>query len=340
MPDPGTPFDPEAHYDAIQADLSRLRDEVEFALYDAMQDAGIKLHSVTARVKDRASYLEKIVRKSYENPLEQVEDLVGARAVCLFTTDLPRMREAVASVFDIVSEDDKIASAPVDTFGYMSVHYVCTLKEGTRGPRYKGLQGMKFEVQCRTILMDAWANVSHYLAYKGEASVPEELRRDFNALAGLFVVADKHFELLYQDSEKSEAAARKAFSGKGGVAKKGFDLPINLSTMLAYLGSRFPDRKTGGSGAVSEFVQEVTNEGITSIADLDAILTPMWDVALAYEVENPPYTKREEPTKFLAVGLARMALGIARPDYARYVLGGSLDTTLNAFSSSHKVEKE
>ena len=59
-----------------------------------------------------------------------------------------------------------------------------------------GLHGIKFEIQCRTILQNAWASVSHRLAYKGEASIPEALRKDFHALAGLFYVADKHFELL------------------------------------------------------------------------------------------------------------------------------------------------
>ncbi len=60
------------------------------------------------------------------------------------------------------------------------------MKRDYKGPRYDTIVGMPFEIQVRTILMDAWANVSHYLAYKSDIDVPINLQRDFYALGGLF----------------------------------------------------------------------------------------------------------------------------------------------------------
>lgn len=338
----------ERHYDANRASFDRLAQEVEFALNDALAKTQVKMHSVTSRVKDRESFLEKIERKSYDRPLEQMQDLVGARMVCLFITDLGTLREVVDTLFEIVSEEDKVEGGPADTFGYMSVHYICTLKPGTSGPRYDGLQSIQFEIQCRTLLMDAWANVSHYLAYKGDASIPAELRRDFHALAGLFYVADRHFEVLSAGSKESEKAALAAFAvGRQGSGDS-FLVPIDRSTMLAYLTARFPDREAPTELDASELVEEVTKLGYLSIGELDADLARVSEAVCAYEAQYPPgspdddeddmsdpdYFDDEQPSfrgdgRFAAVGIARMSLAIVRPEYAK--IKGFSDAVFSGF---------
>ena len=193
----------------------RLKEEVLFMLERELSSREIKTHTLSGRVKNSQSLLEKVERKRYDRPLEQAEDLVGCRVVCLFLSDLPRLREVVVDLFNVVDESDKIADGAVEAFGYMSVHFICTLKAEYSGPRYEGLGDFKFEIQCRTILMDAWANVSHYLSYKAEASIPEDLRKDFHALSGLFYVADRHFELFYGESIASRREADVAIAQQG-----------------------------------------------------------------------------------------------------------------------------
>lgn len=313
---------PEQHYDDNAPLLGRLASEIEFALKQALDATDIKYLSAGARVKERDSYLEKIVRKSYERPIEQVEDLVGGRVVCYFVTDLPRLREIVERLFRVLAVEDKITEADDDTFGYSSVHFICKLLPGTSGPRYDGLKDFKFEIQTRTILMDAWANVSHYLAYKGEASIPANLRRDFHALAGLFHVADRQFEMLSVGSRQSEEAAVAEFSKPARKKKQSaaFDLPIDRSTMTAYLKSKYPDRLQGNKEAISELVEEVQELGLTSIAALDAQLTRAEKGALAYEKDRPPDSEKGEPDdgRFAAVGIARVALALIYEDFRQY----------------------
>jgi putative GTP pyrophosphokinase len=176
----------------------RLLEEVNFVMRQALAESGIKIHSCGGRVKDIKSALGKIRRKVYSNPQTQIEDVVGYRIVCLFISDIDQIADIVASQFSVLSSENKVeGERDPATFGYMSNHYICHLSPRYSGPRYDTLKGITFEIQCRTLLMDAWANVSHHLAYKGDVSIPEYLRRDFHALSGLFYVADKHFELFY-----------------------------------------------------------------------------------------------------------------------------------------------
>lgn len=303
---------PSDYFDQMGNDHRRLCEEVKFALLDAIERAGIKTHSVSARVKDKSSYLEKIIRKGYENPLKEVEDIVGVRVVCLFMADLPKLKKIVHDVFTVLKEEDKIEGGATDSFGYMSIHYVCNLHSENSGPRYAGLGAINFEVQCRTILMDAWANVSHYLAYKGEASIPEHLRKDFHALAGLFYVADKHFELFSHDSEGSTVAAANAVVQ--GDASKQQNLPIDRDTMLALLTHKYPDRQAPTLEMGSEFAQEVTAAGYTTVKAVRADLDAADVAAIAYERDFPP--SRIEGRLYSAVGIARQALSIANHTYA------------------------
>lgn len=306
---------PATNFDAMVGSYERLATEAHFTLQTAVEASGIKTHTISSRVKDKASYLEKIIRKGYEDPLNEVEDLVGVRVVCLFTADLPRLRAIVYEAFEVVSEDDKVEGGPADSFGYMSVHYICRLHPNNAGPRYRGLENIKFEVQCRTILMDAWANVSHYLAYKGEASIPEPLKKDFHALAGLFYVADKHFELFFKDSEGSQVSAAETVA----AADRLEEVPINRDTLQALLVSKYPDRSGNNLEAVSDLVQVVSRAGYKLLSEVERDLDRASVAALEFEREHPPFGQKGR--RYLEVGLARQALSIANETFARASYG-------------------
>lgn len=52
---------------------------------------------------------------------------------------------------------------------------------------------MKFEIQIRSILQHAWAEIEHDLQYKSAEAVPKEVRRRFARLAGLLELGDVEF---------------------------------------------------------------------------------------------------------------------------------------------------
>ena len=309
------PVTPIQFYDNNLDAFRRLQEEVEYALKAAVELVGIETQSLISRIKSKDSFLEKVDRKAYASPTEEIQDVVGARVVCLFLSDIPRLKSIIRETFTVLDEDDKIEGSNADSFGYMSVHFVCVLMATNVGPRYRGLHGMKFEVQCRTILQDAWANVSHRLAYKGEASIPASLRKDFHALAGLFYIADRHFELFFLESLGTRAEAVESLMQVGKTPEYA-DLPINRDTVEAFLANRFPERENAPLDIISEFVEELVEVGYSSIRRLANDINRAAVAVETYERDSPPKdAETDEVTRYAGVGFARTALGFSNSEY-------------------------
>jgi len=174
----------------------KLVEVVEYELKKSINKKHIKIHAISYRIKEPNSLLDKIRRKKLLQPFDQVHDIVGFRVVCLFLTDLEEINKIVHNIFDVFDEDDKINNSEINIFGYMSLHLKCRLKSSNHNNM---ISNTPFEVQVRTIAQDAWASISHYLDYKKESLIPEQFKRDFYALSGLFYVADTHFSILQQE---------------------------------------------------------------------------------------------------------------------------------------------
>ncbi|TFV91948.1 hypothetical protein E4P40_04275 [Blastococcus sp. CT_GayMR20] len=300
---------PEEFYDATASAFDRLRQEGEFTLKHFLTQRKIKVHSVVSRLKTRESYLGKVKRQETmqgEEPKESF-DLAGVRVVCLFLSDLERVGQLLRDEFDVISEDNKILGAAEDVFGYMSVHYVIRFSKSMSGPRYDGLHDLDFEVQVRTILMDAWANVSHYLDYKGEASIPSELRRDFYALSGLFYVADRQFETFSRESGRSAKRASSA------IAEGGRDLEVNLNTVEALVRLLFSDRRRAPRNTFGVLAEELADAGYRSMAAVERDIKKGTPSALDIDEANRDSSGRPYLTD---LGMARVALRHASADYA------------------------
>ena len=166
-----------------------LEKEGTHILKNSISKSGIKVHSIISRIKAFDSCVNKVTDKKIEKPFDGIKDFVGLRVVCLFLSDLDKVENVINQVFEVVEREDKINNDKKNVFGYMGKHFVVKLKAN------KKTNAMPFEIQVRTIAQDAWASVSHHLDYKTN-SIREELKRDFNALSGLFYVADIHFSFI------------------------------------------------------------------------------------------------------------------------------------------------
>ncbi|HDL01318.1 MAG TPA: hypothetical protein ENH23_03700, partial [candidate division Zixibacteria bacterium] len=164
----------------------------------------IKIHSVTNRIKEVDSLLDKMRRKKIPDPFDEIHDLVGFRVVCLFLSDLDELKNLFKAEFDVFDEDDKIKDEELNIFGYMSVHLKARLKPSDffEISIDKTILNLPFEIQIITIAQEAWASISHYLDYKKDSDFSDNLKRDFHALSGLFYVADTHFGMLKQEQRK------------------------------------------------------------------------------------------------------------------------------------------
>jgi hypothetical protein len=158
------------------------------------------------------------------------------------------------------------------------------MREEYKGPRYDPLAGIRFEIQVRTIAMDAWAAASHYLDYKTDVDVPKELRKDFYALSGLFYVADRHFEMFARERERARATVEEKLAARDPQ----LDLDLNLDSLSAYLKSRFKDRvHTEDEKSLSSLVAQLRRADITSIKQLDETVNTGWDAFTRHERDHP-----------------------------------------------------
>ena len=262
--------------------------------------------------------MEKVSRKGYSD-LFDTHDLVGARVVCLFLEDLETLDVIIRRTFSVISYEDKTQNASAEVFGYQSVHYDCELLHSQRGRYYDPIKSIVFEIQARTILQDAWASVEHYLGYKGNNSVPDESKRDFGALVGLFHLADKTFQQIKHTAKSdiaAEAAVRAATAEHGGDGLvEAVDDVINRSTVKALLRHLFPDRTASDDTIYSDFVEELTRAQVVGINGLKQLLLIGKAAAEDLEANDPPPSISNEPTRYTDVGLGRLAMDFALPGF-------------------------
>jgi len=296
-----------ADYQKQYKTWENLRDEAVFIIEHELSKRNIKYHAVHKRIKTLESTLQKAQRQEKADPFS-LTDMVGIRVVCLFLSDLERIAAVINEVFDVASQDDKIKGQEVALFGYMSVHFIVGLKSSYSGPRYDSVKGIAFEVQVRTIAMDAWAATSHYLDYKSEEDVPNNLRKDFYALSGLFYVADQHFEMFFRSRLESKKVIAKEL--KGPATK--IQLELNLDTLQEYLKNRFPDHPLPDAKDVSPLLQELKALGYASIEQIDSLREQFYPIALAVEKESYAASPR---LRFNAVGIIRVLLDLKHESY-------------------------
>lgn len=175
-------------------DFVRLGDTVHSMLKDICRDAGILPLGIEHRVKTEKSLAGKLERSGgYYSEFEDLTDILGARIICFFSDDIDKIGKIVEERFEIDRElsSDKRALIKADSFGYLSLHYICSLPSGAGFSEI--MCGKKFEIQIRTVLQHAWAAIEHDLGYKSEFGVPRSVIREFSRIAGLLEIADDEF---------------------------------------------------------------------------------------------------------------------------------------------------
>lgn len=180
-------------YQEQQPHFQALLEEAHAVVSGLVSEAGIKIHDITARLKTPSSLAEKLRRKGRYSQLSEVTDLVGLRVITYFERDVTAVARLLEAHFEVDWEHsvDKSKMLDPDRFGYMGVHYVLRLDGQTQG----------FEVQIRSILQHAWAEIEHDLGYKSREAVPREVQRRFYRLAGLLEVADEEFMAIHRLSQ-------------------------------------------------------------------------------------------------------------------------------------------
>jgi putative GTP pyrophosphokinase len=260
--------------DVVLPKHHRLTSAVITILENILQSNGVDYLAISGRTKEKKSAIEKITRKGYQDPKEKLTDLSGIRVIVYFESDVKRVTELINSAFSIDQENssNKDALLSINQIGYRSSHAVCDLGEN-RGqlPEFSGLNSLKFEVQIRTVLQHAWAELAHDRNYKFTGKLPYAVERQMYLYAGMLEIADKGFDEL--SKEIDHYAAELAQKTKvGDLSSEVNSISLEQFVINWARESEFPLEEFTFKPKLSDIVRELNQFGVKTLADLKEII--------------------------------------------------------------------
>ena len=175
------------------------------------------------RIKRFESYYKKVLRKEADkitavNSIICLTDMLGIRLICAFLEDINLAISQIKDIFEIREVEIKGDEKKVSEFGYESIHVLIKIPESCK-PKIDLFDNLKplgenlvCEIQIRTILQDAWAEVEHELIYKTEFNpLDTPLRRKLASLNAMLTLADITFQEIrdYQSRIQKELEERR-----------------------------------------------------------------------------------------------------------------------------------
>ncbi len=167
---------------------------------------------IGGRTKGVASFARKILSKNkYQDPLVEMTDLYGLRIITQIDAEVEAVRLFIRShpdlfVIDEKNSEDKLSRLRSGEFGYRSVHFVLSLTANAipEKLRHQRLHELKVEIQIRTQLQHAWADIGHDRLYKGAFKPPGRFERESARIAALLESADEAFSRLVDGLDEYE----------------------------------------------------------------------------------------------------------------------------------------
>jgi ppGpp synthetase/RelA/SpoT-type nucleotidyltranferase len=172
---------------------------------DILSDVPFQTHAITSRPKTLASLRLKLRTKKYRQPGRQLTDKLGVRVITYFESDIAQVVDLLERQLEINKQksEDKRTKLSLREFGYLSVHLIARPKgRWSRSLKYRPIHGMWFEIQVRSILEHAWAEIEHEIVYKSGIAFPDETKRRFARLAGALEILESEFGALRSERWK------------------------------------------------------------------------------------------------------------------------------------------
>lgn len=189
----------ETDYERRRPAYQSVLEDFERLVNDRLESSG--LHpTIKGRIKSFDSLYKKKIRllrqarlNGAEKPIP-ITDIVGLRVVCPFLGDLERAVKVLSTAFVVTEIERKGAEHSFREFGYESIHLLVELPPELGAAR-PGLDIRICEIQLRTILQEAWAEVEHELIYKAEFNpFDEPMKRKLAALNANLSLSDIIFQ--------------------------------------------------------------------------------------------------------------------------------------------------
>jgi len=163
-------------------------------LHDIL-DERPQVDQIAVRVKSIDRILEKSQRMGYTNPLEEVQDQIGARVVVYYNSNVEPTAQAILANFQL--HEQRVHEIPDPRiFGYQGKHFICYLPPEIHTAAQSPVDF--FELQVITLFQHAWAEAEHDLGYKAETPLEFEEKRKIAWAAAQAWGADAIFDEIWR----------------------------------------------------------------------------------------------------------------------------------------------
>ena len=159
--------------------------------------------TIKCRIKTFESYFKKLLRlHSMNTQPVMITDILGIRIICPFLEDLDSAVALMTKSFSVNEVERKGSQHSSREFGYNSIHLLIDLSDDLAFSSIPYTRNV-CEIQLRTILQEAWAEVEHELIYKaGFSLLNGSIKRKLASLNATLTLSDIIFQEI-RDYQKT-----------------------------------------------------------------------------------------------------------------------------------------
>lgn len=163
-----------------------------------------RIDRVTVRAKSIERFIQKAAKeengkRKYSEPLNEIQDQIGARIVTYYLSDVDQVANAVIRYFKPVEQKLLIPDSDSE-FGYVGRHWMLIVpRDAIDDGIDADLVPRFFELQIKTLFQHAWSEANHDLAYKGCTPLSSDQRRMIAYTAAQAWGADEMFKRLVSE---------------------------------------------------------------------------------------------------------------------------------------------
>jgi len=161
-----------------------------------------RIDNINVRAKGIQRFVEKAAKREngsskYTEPLNQIQDQLGARIVVFYKSDVERLSVLADKHFRKIEEVDIVPDSESE-FGYFGKHFIFFIPEDVIDDDIdrENLPHF-FELQIKTLFQHAWGEANHDIGYKPDSSLDAEDKRKIAFTAAQAWGADMIFEELF-----------------------------------------------------------------------------------------------------------------------------------------------
>lgn len=230
----------------------------------------LKAASYSMRAKEIESLRKKLQKDKYQAKSE-ITDLAGVRIIVYSKKDIPLVTDIIKKNFQVDEEHsvDKTDSLGSDRVGYRGEHYVVLLKEDQlRLGENQKFSSLKCEIQVTSLIAHTWSEITHEKGYKFEGTLPRELERRKNLLAGVLELADMELD-SYVESYDDYISRIEQEMEKGCLKYE-----INSMTLERFTAWKFPFISPQVFRDMDLILKELKVFGLGTIKELNELVSP------------------------------------------------------------------